>query len=78
VLEEEIKRRLGGILAKEEGDNVPDWDCVKSLSSALLQEVNAHPHEIVTAYLADCDKRRADAVFALAQRSELLRFLRQQ
>jgi hypothetical protein len=71
----ELKRRLGVILAKEEGQGV-DWAVVSIMSASLLRELDGSLPDFARDYLAGVNRRQSDAVFAHAQRSELLRYLR--
>ena len=73
---DELKLRLGQILAEEEGDAPVDWNAVQFLSGELLEELDGSTPLIVDVYLRGSDRRREDGVFAHAQRSELLGFLR--
>ena len=73
---DELKIRLGRILAKEEGDASVDWPGVQGLSHELLGEVQLPIPLIVDEYLRGADRRRQDNVFAHAQRTQLLEFLR--
>lgn len=74
---DELKHRLGRILAEEEGDGPVDWPAVQGLSDALLGELQMPIPLIVDAYLRGADRRRQDNVFAHAQRTQLLAFLRE-
>ncbi|NUT01668.1 MAG: hypothetical protein HOP96_11910 [Sphingomonas sp.] len=73
---DELKLRLGQILAEEEGDGFVDWQSVRSLSDELLGELEVPIPLIVNEYLRGLDQRRSDTVYAHAQRSQLLQFLR--
>jgi hypothetical protein len=73
---DELKLRLGLILAVEEGDESVDWLGVRCLSDELLGELQVPVPLIVDAYLRGTDRRRQDNVFAHAQRTQLLQFLR--
>lgn len=73
---DELKARLGRILAEEEGVAPVDWNGVEFLSGELLAELDGSTPLIVDAYLRGFERRRQDAVFAHAQRSQLLEFLR--
>ena len=73
---DELKMRLGKILAEEEGDGPADWNAVEFLSGELAEELDGSAPLIVDAYLRGAERRRQDSVFAHAQRSELLSFLR--
>ena len=73
---DELKLRLGRILAEEEGDGSVDWPAVQGLSDALLGELQMPIPLIVDDYLRGADRRRQDNVFAHAQRTQLLAFLR--
>lgn len=74
---DELRFRLGQILAEEEGDGPTDWVTVEFLAGELATELNGSSVPlIVDAFLRGADRRRQDSVFAHAQRSELLHFLR--
>lgn len=73
---EELKFRLGKILAEEEGDGSTDWISVAFLSDELLGELQVPIPLIVDEYLRGADRRRVDSVYGHAQRSQLLHFLR--
>ena len=68
--------KLARILAEEEGDAPVDWNAVEFLSGELLEELDGSTPLIVDAYLRGAERRRQDGVFAHAQRSELVDFLR--
>ena len=73
---DELKLRLRRILAEEEGDASVDWHSVQGLSDELLGELQMPMPLIVNEYLRGADRRRQDGVYAHAQRSQLLHFLR--
>ena len=73
---DQLKLRLGQILAEEEGNGSVDWSIVQLRSAELLGELQVPIPLIVHEYLRGSDRRREDGVFAHAQRSELLGFLR--
>ena len=73
---DELKLRLGQILAEEEGDGAVDWQNVAGLSSQLLGELQLPIPLIVNEYLRGAERRRQDGVYGHAQRSQLLHFLR--
>ena len=73
---DELKLRVGRILAEEEGDASVDWHSVAFQSDELLGELQVPIPLIVDAYLRGADRRRTDNVFAHAQRSELVLYLR--
>lgn len=73
---DELKRRLGQILAEEEGCGSVDWHDVAYRSDQLLGELQVPIPLIVDEYLRGADRRRLDPVYAHAQRSQLLHFLR--
>ena len=73
---DELKVRLGRILAEEEGDGHIDWSKVDLLSNELLGELQMPVPLIVDEYLRGSDRRRQDLVFGHAQRGQLLEFLR--
>ena len=73
---DELKLRLGQILADEEGDGSVNWQDVASRSDQLLGELHMPIPLIVNEYLRGADRRRQDSVYAHAQRSQLLHFLR--
>jgi hypothetical protein len=73
---DELKQRLDRILAEEEGNGSIDWDHVESQSDALLGELQVPIPLIVDEFLRGSGRRRQDSVFAHAQRSQLLSFLR--
>ena len=72
----ELKLRLGRILAEEEGNGSVDWHNVSCLADELLGELQMPIPFIVNEYLRETDRRRLDSVYAHAQRSQLLHFLR--
>ncbi|WP_395621933.1 hypothetical protein [Sphingomonas daechungensis] len=72
----ELKVRLDRILAEEEGEGAVDWEIVEDQSNKLLGELPAPIPLVVEAYLLGSSRRREDGVFAHAQRSQLLSFLR--
>jgi hypothetical protein len=71
---EELKRRLGEILAKEE-DPESDWDEVAEMSARLASDLGHSLPEIAADYLASVERRREDSVFGHAQRSVLALYL---
>lgn len=71
---EELKRRLGEILAKEEEPEV-DWDAVASMSGQLASDLGASLPPITAEYLTSVERRRDDVVFGHAQRSVLALYL---
>ena len=71
---DELKRRLGQILAEEEGPGT-DWNAVAALSAQLVADYGPELPSIAKSYLASEELRRADAVFAHAQRSQLVEYL---
>ena len=73
---DELKLRLGQILAEEEGYESVDWKMVQLRSVELLGELRMPIPLIVNEYLRGSDRRRQDGVYAHAQRSQLLHFLR--
>ena len=73
---DELKLRLGQILAEEEGDGAVDWHSVEFRSNALLGELQMPIPLIVDEYLRGFERRRNDMMFGRAQRNELLTFLR--
>jgi hypothetical protein len=73
---DELKLRLGQILADEEGDGSVNWQDVARRSDELLGELQMPIPLIVNEYLRGADRRRQDSVYAHAQRSQLLHFLR--
>ena len=73
---DELKVRLGRILAEEEGDGHIDWPSVERLSNELLGELQMPIPLIVDEYLRGSDRRRQDMVFGHAQRGQLLQYLR--
>jgi len=70
-----LKQRLGGILTEEEQPDA-DLALIARLSDELANEICMEAPLIVREYLVTFAQHRSDAVFAHAQRSELLRFLR--
>ena len=72
----QLKIRLGQILAEEEGDGFPDWQSVRLASDQLLGELRVPLPLIVEEYLRGSERRRQDVVFAHAQRTQLVEFLR--
>ena len=73
---DELKIRLGQILAEEEGYESVNWGNVQLRSDELLGELQTPIPLIVHEYLRGSDRRRDDGVYAHAQRSQLLHFLR--
>jgi hypothetical protein len=73
---DELKLRLGSILAEEEGGGSVDWGIVQLRSDELLGELQMPIPLIVDEYLRGYGRRQKDSVYAHAQRSQLLRFLR--
>ena len=73
---DELKRRLGQILAEEEGSESVDWYVVQRLSDELLGQLRMPTPLIVNEYLRGPERRRQDIVFAHAQRGQLLAYLR--
>jgi len=73
---DELKIRLGQILAEEEGNGSVNWPGVQGLSDQLLGELRVPMPLIVDEYLRGAERRRQDNVFAHAQRTQLLEFLR--
>lgn len=74
---EVLKLRLGKILVEEEGGGSVNWLSVQCQSAKLLGELQAPIPLIVGEFLRGADRRRLDNVFAHAQRTQLLEFLRQ-
>ena len=72
----ELKNRLGRVLAEEESDGPIDWPAVERLSEELRGELQMPVPLIVDEYLRGFERRRQDEVFGHAQRSQLLLFLR--
>ena len=72
----ELKNRLGRVLAEEECDGPIDWLAVERLSEELRGELQMPVPLIVDEYLRGFERRRQDEVFGHAQRSQLLLFLR--
>lgn len=72
---EELQRRLGHILAEEE---VPpsDWDAVAVLSAQLIDDAGVELSVFAKDYLVSWQRRRNDPLFAQAQRSSLIQYLR--
>ena len=73
---DELKHRLGQILAEEEGDGTVDWQWVQSQSNALLGELQMPIPLVVDEYLRGSERRRQDMMLGRAQRCELLLYLR--
>jgi hypothetical protein len=71
---EELRRRLGEILAKEEELGV-DWDAIAAMSTQLASDLGHSLPPIAADYLANVDRRREDSVFGHAQRSVLKLYL---
>lgn len=71
----ELKQRLGLIVEHEQRTDV-DWAIIERLCDVLAEDVGIEAPLIVQEYLASFDRRRSDSVFGHAQRSELLRYLR--
>ena len=74
---DELKHRLGQILATEEQDMAVDWPSIESQSNSLLRELRMPVPVIVDEYLRGSHQRRQDIMFGHSQRSELLVFLRE-
>lgn len=72
---EDLKQRLGQILTEEE-DPDTDWDAVAEMCAVLISKLPSAAPPVAQAYLLSVESRRSDIVFAQAQRSELLRYLR--
>jgi len=70
-----LKQRLGLIIAQEQRPDV-DWFLVARLCDQLAEELGTEVPPIVQEYPASFERRRSDAVFAQAQRSELVNYLR--
>ncbi len=70
-----LKQQLGNIVAQEEAPEV-DWATVSRLCAALAAELGPAAPLPVQEYLAAVGRRRWDGVFAQAQRSDLVRYLR--
>jgi len=70
-----LKQRLGEILAEEEGSQV-DWEVVAIMSGILIAELPGPAPAVAQSYLDSVEKRRSDCVFGHAQRTELLRYWR--
>lgn len=70
-----VKRRLGQILAQEEGPDV-DWNAVAEMSAQLSAECGPGLHPMVASYLDGVEQRRSDPVLAKLQRSQLVLYLR--
>jgi hypothetical protein len=73
---DELKLRLGRILVEEESDGSVDWGAVERMSHELLGALQVPIPLIVDAYLRGADRRRLDNVYAHAQRTQLIEFLR--
>ena len=73
---DQLKLRLGQILAEEEGNGSVDWGIIQLRSDELLGELRVPIPLIVDEYLRGSDRRQQDSVYAHAQRSQLLYFLR--
>jgi hypothetical protein len=71
----ELKHRLG-LIAEHEQRPDADWAVIGRLCDELAEDVGIEAPLIVQEYLASFEQRRSDAVFAHAQRSELVRYLR--
>lgn len=71
---EELKRRLGEILAKEEEPDV-DWDSVAAMSAGLAADLGHSLPPIAGDYLVSIERRRQDSVFGHAQRSIMVQYL---
>jgi hypothetical protein len=75
VRQDALKQRLGLLITQEERTDV-DWSLVARLCDQLAEELGSDAPPIVQEYLASFEQRRSDAVFAQAQRSDLVRYLR--
>jgi hypothetical protein len=71
---DELKRRLGMILATEESPSV-DWGAVSAMSAELVVDTGRALPSIAADYLTSVQRRREDKAFGHAQRSVLGRFL---
>jgi hypothetical protein len=77
---DELKSKLTFLLGEEEEREV-DWTLVEHLSLGLQEELRLgsppdFPADLLDDYLSGFARRREDPVFAQAQRSELVAFLR--
>ncbi|MEO6256593.1 MAG: PilZ domain-containing protein [Sphingomicrobium sp.] len=71
---EELKRRLGEILAKEE-EPVVEWDAIEAMSTELASDLGHALPPIAADYLLSVERRREDSVFGHAQRSVVVLYL---
>jgi hypothetical protein len=75
---DDLRRRLGAILAAEE-QQPPDWAAVDRLTDELLQQLVGEPNtecpEIVNHYLDDADIRSKDDAYGGRQREQISRFV---
>lgn len=72
---DDLKRRLGLILAQEEGPNV-DWTKVAEMSAQLSAECGPSLDPIAAGFLECVEQRRSDPLLAQSQRSQLVLYLR--
>ena len=72
---DDLKHRLGQILAQEEGPDV-DWNTVAEMSAQLSEECGPSMDPIAAGYLESVEQRRSDPAFAQSQRSQLVLYLR--
>ena len=76
--EEELRRRVGEILAAEEASR-PDWERVESLSAALDEYLREYPQtqcpDSVYHYLDDADIRARDEGYGEWQRDLVRRYV---
>ena len=70
------KASVGSDPRGEEGDGFADWSIIQLRSDELLGELQVPIPLIVSEYLQGADRRRQDSLYAHAQRSQLLHFLR--
>lgn len=76
---DELRRRVGAILAAEEREPA-DWSEVERLTDELQLQLRAEPStecpEVVNHYLDDADIRARDEAYAVHQRQEVRRFVK--
>jgi hypothetical protein len=72
---DELRRRLGMILAAEEKEPA-DWSAVERLASELQRQLHTDvTPEIVSHYLDDADIRARSETYAVGQRRKVRRFV---
>jgi hypothetical protein len=75
ISDSDLKHRLGLIITQEQEPGV-DWAVVSCLCAALARDIGETERGPVKDYLGTSGRRKSDFVFAHAQRSELISYLR--